>query len=121
VTYTHGHSEPVLRSHRWRTAENSCAYLLPHLRADMTPLDVGCGPGSITADLAGRVASVVGVDRSTEAAVGTTPICGRKPRVSHTSHVSAILPPAIGWIIRRVPWEPAVSSPIGRRRRASWS
>ena len=64
MTYTHGHAEPVLRSHRWRTAENSCAYLLPHLRPDMTLLDVGCGPGSITADLAGRVASAVGVDRS---------------------------------------------------------
>lgn len=67
MTYTHGHSEPVLRSHRWRTAENSCAYLLPHLRPDMTLLDVGCGPGSITADLAGRVASAVGVDRSADA------------------------------------------------------
>ena len=30
--YTHGHPESVLRSHRWRTAENSCGYLLPHLR-----------------------------------------------------------------------------------------
>src|SRR5215213_4572345 len=67
MTYTHGHQEPVLRSHRWRTAENSCAYLLPHLRADMTLLDVGCGPGSITADLADRVGRVVGVDRSPEA------------------------------------------------------
>jgi SAM-dependent methyltransferase len=66
VTYTHGHQEPVLRSHRWRTAENSCAYLLPHLRPDMTLLDVGCGPGSITADLAGRVARVVGIDTSAE-------------------------------------------------------
>jgi SAM-dependent methyltransferase len=64
VTYTHGHSEPVLRSHRWRTAENSCGYLLPHLRPDMTLLDVGCGPGTITADLARRVAVAVGVDRS---------------------------------------------------------
>lgn len=62
--YTHGHQESVLRSHRWRTAENSCAYLLPHLRPDMTLLDVGCGPGSITADLATRVASVVGIDPS---------------------------------------------------------
>ena len=26
--YTHGHHESVLRSHRWRTAENSAAYLL---------------------------------------------------------------------------------------------
>ncbi|HEY5014719.1 MAG TPA: SAM-dependent methyltransferase, partial [Acidimicrobiia bacterium] len=29
--YTHGHHESVLRSHRWRTAENSAAYLLPEL------------------------------------------------------------------------------------------
>lgn len=62
--YTHGHQEPVLRSHRWRTAENSAAYLLPHLRADMTLLDVGCGPGTITADLATRVAGVRGIDPS---------------------------------------------------------
>ena len=62
--YTHGHEESVLRSHRWRTAENSCAYLLPHLRPDMTLLDVGCGPGNITADLAARVASVTGIDPS---------------------------------------------------------
>lgn len=62
--YTHGHHESVLRSHRWRTAGNSCAYLLPHLRPDMTLLDVGCGPATITADLAARVASVVGIDPS---------------------------------------------------------
>jgi SAM-dependent methyltransferase len=62
--YTHGHHESVLRSHRWRTAENSCAYLLPHLRPDMTLLDVGCGPATITADLAKQVASVVGIDPS---------------------------------------------------------
>jgi SAM-dependent methyltransferase len=64
MTYTHGHQEPVLRSHRWRTAENSCAYLLPHLHPEMTLLDVGCGPATITADLATRVASVVGIDPS---------------------------------------------------------
>ena len=53
--YTHGHHESVLRSHRWRTAENSAAYLLPHLRAGDRVLDIGCGPGTITADLADRV------------------------------------------------------------------
>lgn len=65
-TYTHGHHESVLRSHRWRTAENSCGYLLPHLRAGMRVLDVGCGPGTITRDLAARVApgDVLGVDAS---------------------------------------------------------
>jgi ubiquinone/menaquinone biosynthesis C-methylase UbiE len=64
IPYTHGHHESVLRSHRWRTAENSAGYLLGHLRAGMTLLDVGCGPGTITCDLAGRVApgTVVGVD-----------------------------------------------------------
>ena len=56
AVYTHGHSEAVLRSHRWRTVENSAAYLLPQLRAGMNLLDVGCGPGTITADLAARVA-----------------------------------------------------------------
>lgn len=54
--YTHGHHESVLRSHRWRTAENSAAYLLPYLATGMSVLDVGCGPGTITADLAARVA-----------------------------------------------------------------
>ena len=54
--YTHGHAESVLRSHRARTAENSAAYLLPELRPGMSLLDVGSGPGTITADLAARVA-----------------------------------------------------------------
>ncbi|MEV6306828.1 methyltransferase domain-containing protein [Actinoplanes sp. NPDC051861] len=56
ATYTHGHHESVLRSHRWRTAENSAAYLLPHLSSGISLLDVGCGPGTITADLANLVA-----------------------------------------------------------------
>lgn len=64
--YTHGHHESVLRSHRWRTAQNSCAYLLPHLHPGQSLLDVGCGPATITADLAGRVGSVVGIDPSPE-------------------------------------------------------
>ena len=54
--YTHGHHESVLRSHARRTVENSAAYLLPHLRSGMSLLDVGCGPGTITADLAEAVA-----------------------------------------------------------------
>lgn len=64
--YTHGHDESVLRSHRWRTAENSAAYLLGHLQPGYRVLDVGCGPGTITLDLAERVApgQVLGVDAS---------------------------------------------------------
>ncbi len=62
--YTHGHHGSVLRSHRWRTAENSAAYLLPHLEPGSTLLDVGCGPGTITVDLARRLSpgAVIGMD-----------------------------------------------------------
>src|ERR1700754_4792411 len=56
AVYTHGHHESVLRGHRVRTAENSAGYLLPHLQPGLSVLDVGCGPGTITVDLAARVA-----------------------------------------------------------------
>jgi ubiquinone/menaquinone biosynthesis C-methylase UbiE len=55
AVYTHGHHESVLRSHRWRTAENSAGHLLPHLTSGLSLLDVGCGPGTITADLATQI------------------------------------------------------------------
>ena len=53
---------------QWRTAENSAAYLLDSLRPGLDLLDVGCGPGTITVDLARRVApgKVIGIDRSDE-------------------------------------------------------
>ncbi len=62
--YSHGHHASVLRSHASRTAASSAAYLLPHLRPGMSLLDVGCGPGTITADLARVVAPgrVVGIE-----------------------------------------------------------
>lgn len=56
AVYTHGHHESVLRAHRRRTAKDSAGYLLPHLQPGMSLLDVGCGPGTITVDLAARVA-----------------------------------------------------------------
>jgi SAM-dependent methyltransferase len=73
--YTHGHHQSVLRSHTWRTVENSAAYLAPHLGPGMRVLDVGCGPGTITADLARRVApgETIGID----AAPGVVEIAAR--------------------------------------------
>jgi ubiquinone/menaquinone biosynthesis C-methylase UbiE len=66
--YTHGYHESVLKSHSWRTVENSAAYLLPYLEPEITILDIGCGPGTITVDFARRVAPgrVVGLDASPE-------------------------------------------------------
>ena len=63
-TYLHGHHDSVLRSHRWRTAANSAAYLLPRLAPSARLLDIGCGPGTITADLAALVpgGEVVAID-----------------------------------------------------------
>ncbi len=64
--YTHGHHASVLRAHSVRTAESSAGYLLPHLRSGMDVLDIGCGPGTITIDLARLVfpGAVVGIDSS---------------------------------------------------------
>lgn len=66
--YVHGHHGSVLRSHAWRTAANSAAYLLPELAEGMDVLDVGCGAGSITVDLADHVRGgrVLGIDREAD-------------------------------------------------------
>lgn len=63
-SYTHGHHESVLRSHAWRTVENSATYLVPQLEEGASLLDIGCGPGTITIDFAKRLAPgrVVGMD-----------------------------------------------------------
>lgn len=62
--YTHGHERSALASHSARTAGNSAAYLLPHLKSGIQVLDIGCGPGTITLDLAALVkpGKVIGLD-----------------------------------------------------------
>lgn len=66
--YTHGHHRSVTNSHGLRRVEDSAAYVLAHLVDGMSILDVGCGPGSITVDLAERFpgSHVVGIDASAE-------------------------------------------------------
>lgn len=67
--YTHGHQESVVAAHATRTIANSASYLTEHLSPGLDLLDVGCGPGSITAEFIGRVApggSVLGIDYSAE-------------------------------------------------------
>ena len=66
--YTHGHHESVLRSHTWRTVDNSAAYAAAEILPGMSVLDVGCGPGTITVDIAKRIAPghVVGIDAAAD-------------------------------------------------------
>lgn len=80
--YTTDHASSVLQTHKWRTVANSAAYLIPYLKPGMTILDVGCGPGSISIDLARLVPDghVTGIDvadplieaRASASAVGIT-------------------------------------------------
>ena len=79
--YTHGHHPSVLRSHSWRTAANSAAYLLGNLRPGLDLLDVGCGPGTITVDLARRVAPgrVVGIDAAAEVVATARELAAARP------------------------------------------
>ena len=67
-SYTHGHHASVLRAHEWRTVDNSAAYLIDELRPGASVLDVGAGPGTITVDIARRVApaEVLGIDASAD-------------------------------------------------------
>ncbi|KKY15040.1 putative ubie coq5 [Phaeomoniella chlamydospora] len=64
ATYAHGHHSSVVNSHARRTAQNSFAFLLPHIRPAHTILDLGCGPGTITCDIASLVPQgrVIGTD-----------------------------------------------------------
>ncbi|KDN60056.1 putative methyltransferase domain-containing protein [Colletotrichum sublineola] len=65
-----GFSVPTIEAHiAQRTFTNSVAYLLPVLKSlppDFTFLDVGCGPASITIDIARRypLATILAIDGS---------------------------------------------------------
>ena len=85
-TYTHGHHESVLRSHVWRTADNSAGYLLSSLRPGQRLLDVGCGPGTITLDLAELVAPgvVLGIDASADVIEQARAAADARPRPGTT-------------------------------------
>ncbi|GGE87033.1 class I SAM-dependent methyltransferase [Mycetocola zhadangensis] len=72
--YTLGHHESVLRTHSWRTVDNSAAYLAPYLVPGVQVLDVGSGPGTITLDIAERInpGSVIGMDASSDVCISAS-------------------------------------------------
>jgi SAM-dependent methyltransferase len=62
--YTPGYAEPSLRLMLQRNAAKHAAFFTPYLRGGMCVLDCGCGPATITLDLAKLVSpgQVVGID-----------------------------------------------------------
>jgi ubiquinone/menaquinone biosynthesis C-methylase UbiE len=64
--YTPGHTNNAVAFMAQRRAATHAAFFLPQLKAGMRLLDCGCGPGTITLDLARQVApgTVIGIDRS---------------------------------------------------------
>jgi ubiquinone/menaquinone biosynthesis C-methylase UbiE len=64
--YTPGHTNNAVTFMAQRRAATHAAFFLPQLKAGMQLLDCGCGPGTITLDLARQVTpgAVIGIDRS---------------------------------------------------------
>lgn len=62
--YTVGYGQEMTDFFKDRRAKTHAAFFLPHLRGGMRLLDCGCGPGTITTDLAEIVspAEAVGID-----------------------------------------------------------
>ena len=90
--YTHGHHEAVLRSHRWRTVENSAAYLRaaprPGTRRSSTSA-AARAPSPSTSRPGSRPAQVVGID----AAPAAIDAAERRTRDAKARPTSSSAPP----------------------------
>ena len=98
TAYLHGHHASVLRSHTWRTVENSAPHLIPHLVPDLKILDVGCGPGTITVDPATGKVTVTSLDApdltSTRDIAGAVRALGWRVH----QHLAATTPRPTPWV-----------------------
>lgn len=70
--YTQGYSKATTSTHASRTVHSDAAFLLDRIKPDAKILDVGCGPGSITAGFGALVpqGSVLGIDISQDVIAG---------------------------------------------------
>lgn len=64
--YTPGYSANAINFMAQRTAQFHAAFFLPYLHPGMDVLDCGCGPGTITLDLANAIApgTITGIDQA---------------------------------------------------------
>ena len=64
--YTQGYSASTVSNHAVRTVDSDAAFVLPHIKPSDKILDIGCGPGSITAGFMryATEGSIIGVDLS---------------------------------------------------------
>ncbi|MEV5704163.1 methyltransferase domain-containing protein [Actinoallomurus sp. NPDC052274] len=78
--YTPGHDASAVDFMAARTAATHAGFFLPHLASGMTLLDLGCGPGTITTDLAAAVAPghVLGLDRQAAQLLSARALARRK-------------------------------------------
>jgi SAM-dependent methyltransferase len=62
--YVHGHHDCVIAAHAARTIATSAGFAEHLFTPGIDVLDIGCGPGTITVEIAGRVApgEVAGID-----------------------------------------------------------
>ena len=63
--YPIGYNSAVVQHFLRRCVQKNATFLIPHLKKENTLLDCGCGPGSITLDLASLLSQgkVVGIDK----------------------------------------------------------
>jgi ribosomal protein L11 methylase PrmA len=56
------HSSSTVLDFLGKRGESSAVFFFPFLTREMTLLDIGCGPGAVTAALASRVKRAIGID-----------------------------------------------------------
>ncbi|KAJ6103390.1 S-adenosyl-L-methionine-dependent methyltransferase [Penicillium sp. IBT 16267x] len=88
-----GYSASMLQTYSVRTAANTSAYFISRIKPNMKILDIGCGPGSITLDLAALVpqGNIVGIDCSETAINSAKELVHKRKIENATFEVANVL------------------------------